>query len=560
MSWISAAKKIVAETASKSPAAVKAAVEGPHILFTTAKPFVKPASEAPMSVFEAAKHLQDKGEEVFMVRGKYGSKEPSLLIKDPKNADYITKLAQEHGQDSLIQKTSNGKQYQIQLNDNPSSGRKAGEVVSGEGSEFFKDAPKDFYSQIKTKEGPVTFSHSLDFEKVQQGVKHYGPEGLKELDPSKAGSGADALKQMKYGKDLNQTAQTYDILSDKESMVNGKRYIGGIDKDSIYDATNDPKNIINMAEARKAVSEGKFGRIDDALKQQIKDSGASAFQRELGPNQKIIESFNKVPVSAFAAVPLAANGLAADQEQPSLASKIVSKGMDMFSKLGPNQATSAKLPTIVDPNAPDDSKAGKAQAAIDSVYAKYAKPGVDKAKEIADVVEKSPVGQVYQGIDKAKENFLDQSLNQMNFTKNSVTPQGDTTGQEYARAGLDMVLPGPADAVAFGSAKLAGFLGKHAPELASKLAAAHREFAATMPLANEIGGAGSDVKKFKIVEKPVTTAHLIENTPKTELGSVIMPPLTKSELVLEEMKQAGQSRQIAEQQRLAAKIAAKKKP
>lgn len=294
LSW---AKKIAGKMANA--AEVKALVKEPHMLFTTANP-LHPTTGPQLSPFEAAKKLEEAGESVKVVRGKYGAKEPSILVSNPKNPDAIQQLAHSHGQDSVFHSTGD-KNFLIQLHDNPKTGMKAGQVVEGSGKNISSKLPSDMYTQIKTKEGPVAYQGNLDFSAPpKRGIKHYGPEGITELDPSKAGSGADERKLLNSGPDKNKTTQMYNILDNKESMINGKRYIGSIPESEIYNLEQDSKKLISHSKANSDVKDWKYGRTEDAIKGQLKSEGVETFERSLGGDQKVIESFKKVPVSAVA--------------------------------------------------------------------------------------------------------------------------------------------------------------------------------------------------------------------------------------------------------------------
>jgi hypothetical protein len=207
-----------------------------------------------------------------------------------------------------------------------------------------------------------------------------------------------------------------------------------------------------------------------------------------------------------------------------------------------------KLPLLLDPNAPDESKAGKAQEALQAMW----EAAKNKTKPVADAVNagveslsNSPAGKLFNSANDARSQFINNAANQMNFTKNTVTPQGDLQGVENAKNVMDMALPSPADALLLGGGKMAGFLGKHAPELASKIAKAHGEFMQVNPLLSEVGAVGKQV--------PQTAAHALEAAKDTGFGKLAMAPMTQQEKILADMKQRGQAR-------LAAKLAAEKKP
>jgi hypothetical protein len=152
------------------------------------------------------------------------------------------------------------------------------------------------YTRINTKEGPVAYQGSLNFDApAQRGVKHYGPEGLSSLDPNKAGKGFDERKLMRSGPDQNKTTQMYNILDPKESGITGQRYIGAVPESEIYSASKDPKNLISKQMIDKQLEKGA-GREADAIKGALKEGGVDVFERPLGGDQKVLESFKSVPV------------------------------------------------------------------------------------------------------------------------------------------------------------------------------------------------------------------------------------------------------------------------
>jgi hypothetical protein len=287
---LSIAKQLAAKLGTKAEA--EALLKTPHIAFTTANP-MHGTSGTQLSVFDAAQKLKEAGEDVKVVRGVYGKKEPSIFVSNPKNSDEIQKMAKEHGQDSMYQ-SSGGKNYLLQLND--SEKIKAGQALVGEGSKISPIAPPENYTKLSTKEGPVYYQGNLDFEKApERMLKHYGPEGISEANPLKAGTGADERKLLKSGPDSNKTTQFYNILDDKEPTVSGTKYITSIPEEKIYDTRKDPKNLITNELVQKQFEKGA-GREADAIKGSLKEGGVDVFERPLTDKQSVLESFNSVPL------------------------------------------------------------------------------------------------------------------------------------------------------------------------------------------------------------------------------------------------------------------------
>lgn len=172
-----------------------------------------------------------------------------------------------------------------------------------------------------------------------------------------------------------------------------------------------------------------------------------------------------------------------------------------------------KLPIMIDPDEQiQPTKADQVQAYIDSLKAK-AQPAIDA------------VGQVYDVLDKPKQQFIDKTTPQLDLSRNSVTPGGDPRFQQIARTAMDIGLPSPVDALALGAGKALTM----APELAAKMG----EFNKLGVLGNEIGSVGKDIKAGKQAADVLAKAK--------PMGDVAVVP-TMQELLENQMKMAGQTR------------------
>lgn len=93
-------------------------------------------------------------------------------------------------------------------------------------------------------------------------------------------------------------------------------------------------------------------------------------------------------------------------------------------------------------------------------------------------------------LNAVRQQFIDNSANQMNFTKNSVNPKGNPEVTDAGKVAFDLALPAPADALMMGAGKLAGM----APGLAAKIADGASEFNKLGTLGNEVGSVGKNVR------------------------------------------------------------------
>lgn len=132
---------------------------------------------------------------------------------------------------------------------------------------------------------------------------HIGPKGIREVDPSFQGTGADRRKFMKTGKPQTQVAHAYLGESSPEEVVmassGGHRHKLKVDLSKLYDITKD--ELGHMATAEKDMATGNYqgNPIDaqDLARTRIKDAGFHGLHRRSGASQHgSVELFHKTPV------------------------------------------------------------------------------------------------------------------------------------------------------------------------------------------------------------------------------------------------------------------------
>lgn len=155
-----------------------------HLIFSVEDPLHKPKVSKLPTTEEAVQYLNDMGENAQIIHGHYQTPQKSIMVSHPKNIKGILNLAANLGQESVIH-SKNG-QHELRY----LSGEHTGKSVVGSGTSFFKEKPDDFYSTIQTKDGPIHFSHNLDFNALKDSSKIDKSDDLDE----KVKEVADVLK------------------------------------------------------------------------------------------------------------------------------------------------------------------------------------------------------------------------------------------------------------------------------------------------------------------------------------------------------------------------------
>lgn len=103
-------------------------------------------------------HLKQMGLKHEVVQGHYGSPETSVLVHNP-TRDQMVSLGKRFGQESVIH--SSGGKHELVYTHGPD----AGKVHTANTHEFFKEPPKDFYTELP---GHGHFRINFDFSKPPQ--------------------------------------------------------------------------------------------------------------------------------------------------------------------------------------------------------------------------------------------------------------------------------------------------------------------------------------------------------------------------------------------------------
>lgn len=129
----------------------------PHFIFSVENPLHPPKIQVPTHE-QALKYLRSQGEDVMEANGHYGKPERSIVVLNPKNPQGLKQMAQDFGQESVIQ-SKNGK-HELQYLNGPDRGK----VIHGEGTKIFGTPPEDMYTTVKDEQGdPVHFRHNFNF-------------------------------------------------------------------------------------------------------------------------------------------------------------------------------------------------------------------------------------------------------------------------------------------------------------------------------------------------------------------------------------------------------------
>ena len=185
------------------------------------------------------------------------------------------------------------------------------------------------------------------------------------------------------------------------------------------------------------------------------------------------------------------------------------------------------LPTYIDPDEKEKNpnKAQQIQDYLDTKFSQVksaVQPGLDKLSSINDT------------LNKPRDQFINNTANQLDLSQNSVTPQGDPRFREIARNMMDVALPTPIDALALGGAKVASM----APEAIGKLAQGAKEFNQLGTLGSEVGAIGTSLKDLK---KGNQAGDLLEKAVNTGYGKTVPVPSTQ-DLMADKLREAGLAR------------------
>ena len=129
---------------------------GNHFLFSAENPMHPHKNELKMDHKQTLAHLKSKGYNANEVKGHYGAPETSIMVHgvNPKQAGDLHGIASKLGQDSSIY-SQNGKHEMLYHH-----GENAGKKVTGEGTTFHSEKPKDMYTTLPNGKH---FTHNFNF-------------------------------------------------------------------------------------------------------------------------------------------------------------------------------------------------------------------------------------------------------------------------------------------------------------------------------------------------------------------------------------------------------------
>lgn len=249
-------------------------IQGPHFLFSAENPKFPKNNKLGLGHKEVLSHLQGAGYDAHSVSGHYGAPEKSIIVYgvSPKHAEKLHGMASNLGQDSSIYST--GKEHEMRFHHGADKGKK----VTGEGTNWHKEKPKDFFTTLPG--GLHHFTHNFNFDKSENdSVKliHYSnKEGLSHIDPKFKGS---AMANIKRDKNSEHPHSFYykEGTPEEEHVARNSTYKYHVNLDpkkhKIYDAGKDPLNLVSKV---KQENQNIFNM--DMLHAKIKENGYHGFQ------------------------------------------------------------------------------------------------------------------------------------------------------------------------------------------------------------------------------------------------------------------------------------------
>ncbi len=270
----------------------------PHFIFSVENPLFPEKQSKQMDHNEMVQKLNKLGYKAQGIHGQYGGEEErSILVHNPskKQTEQLHRLAAAHGQESGIYSDGVNHELHFYHGDNSDFYNK------GKGTVLFDNKPDDHFSHLGTsdKGGDKFFRHNVDFESffqkgthkpreqveaeqqaseeqqkaakkqssmskaeddhLKDSLVHYSSEaGLKSIDPSFQGKGADARTK---GRSLdNKVSFFYRHGTEPESVVTQgakSKYVTKLNDDhKLYDMGKDPEShISNFSKEVKAHNE-----------------------------------------------------------------------------------------------------------------------------------------------------------------------------------------------------------------------------------------------------------------------------------------------------------------
>lgn len=282
----------------------------PHILMSAENPHHH--QELKMSHEDTLKMLQNKGYDASEVKGKYGSPETSIMVKNPpKHSNkHFHELARKLGQESLI--FSDGYNHEMHY----VNGENAGKHIKGQGTEIHHKEPEDFYT---TDENGTHFSHNFNFNELHNksnmvkpiaqkmnksesesesryimcknerkphildnqhgGINliHFSPkEGMKTIDPNTMGSRGIGSESKRGVPEHRMNFYYLEGTKPEDIVTSGakSKYVTSLGNKKVYDIAKDPEHIwsgLKEKSMQRQMNQGVVSRDD--YHEAIKNAG-----------------------------------------------------------------------------------------------------------------------------------------------------------------------------------------------------------------------------------------------------------------------------------------------
>lgn len=282
-------------------------LQKPHFIFSAENPVFKDKVKLNMSHEDVVNMLLGKGYDVSEIQGFYGKPEKSIVIHNPhhESVDSLHRLAHKLGQDSSIY--SDGYNHEMHFH----HGENAGKHYKGQGTNFHKKPPEDFFSTI----GDTHFTHNFNMDDLHPGesstlknniqksshddeipkvLEHWSPEqNLTHIEPEMAGSGVDRTHR---GHDLENKLSFFYPHGTKPEQEVGQsaksKYTVNLGGDyKVYHAGKDPLRIAHQV---KAENNGAFNM--DSFINKVKEAGYHGMYMVPHPEFPMVTMFHPVEI------------------------------------------------------------------------------------------------------------------------------------------------------------------------------------------------------------------------------------------------------------------------
>lgn len=135
-------------------------IDGPHFLLSAQNPKYPEHNQLGLDHDAVLGHLQGAGYDAHAVEGHYGAPEKSIIVYGvtPDHAEKLHGLAARMGQDSSIYST--GQNHEMRFH----HGADAGKKITGQGTQWHKEKPADFFTSVPG--GTHHFTHNFNFDEA----------------------------------------------------------------------------------------------------------------------------------------------------------------------------------------------------------------------------------------------------------------------------------------------------------------------------------------------------------------------------------------------------------